>query len=380
MLLLLPQEQGDYLASTVLETRSHRTTCETHFSFARQANGRSTSCAFPYTDTSSQPKGTTKPTVYSYRRQWNTPVTWTFGLVFQQAIDRQDRTLQTEGRFSLLEPLEIQPSREHSHYRTRTRPMTTCLVGYTPLRLLHPAGHTTTRHFARHLAGDRLRIDSSHRTWTFKTTVIKTRSRTTLTTDYLARPTKWEPISYAYIKSYRISHLATNSSASTTFMYNPVLSVVRIDAKHSWQPYRCQYHGSIISALLLRIQLCIHCFCNIPQTTESLLLYSCCLYSTGISPLYFETIPPWPLPRPPRRPRLSSRLVRKVVPELVPERTSVRTTIRSLLLLLLLLLLSLLLQEDVPPERRTILSLSLLRPILLLWTTCCSQDARRPVP
>jgi len=32
-----------------------------------------------------------------------------FGLVFQQAIDRQDRTLQTEGRFSLLELLEIQP-------------------------------------------------------------------------------------------------------------------------------------------------------------------------------------------------------------------------------------------------------------------------------
>ena len=32
-----------------------------------------------------------------------------FGLVFQQAIDRQDRILQTEGRFSLLELLEIQP-------------------------------------------------------------------------------------------------------------------------------------------------------------------------------------------------------------------------------------------------------------------------------
>jgi len=32
-----------------------------------------------------------------------------FGLVFQQVIDRQDRKLQTEGRFSLLEPLEIHP-------------------------------------------------------------------------------------------------------------------------------------------------------------------------------------------------------------------------------------------------------------------------------
>ena len=37
------------------------------------------------------------------------PATWTFGLVFQQATDRQDRTQQTEGRFSLLEPLEIHP-------------------------------------------------------------------------------------------------------------------------------------------------------------------------------------------------------------------------------------------------------------------------------
>jgi len=43
-----------------------------------------------------------------------------FGLVFQQAIDRQDRTLQTEGRFSLLELQEIyHPSQEQlSHYTT----------------------------------------------------------------------------------------------------------------------------------------------------------------------------------------------------------------------------------------------------------------------
>ena len=61
-----------------LETRSHRTTCERPFvcSLAKP-NGRSTSCAFcfPYYYTyyhiyMSQPKGTTKPTVY-YRRQWN---------------------------------------------------------------------------------------------------------------------------------------------------------------------------------------------------------------------------------------------------------------------------------------------------------------------
>ena len=37
-----------------------------------------------------------------------------FDLVFQQVIDRQDRTLQTEGRFSLLEPLEIQQPQQES--------------------------------------------------------------------------------------------------------------------------------------------------------------------------------------------------------------------------------------------------------------------------
>ena len=35
--------------------------------------------------------GMTKPTVCFYRRQWN-PCHMDFGLVFQQAIDRQDRT------------------------------------------------------------------------------------------------------------------------------------------------------------------------------------------------------------------------------------------------------------------------------------------------
>jgi len=42
-----------------------------------------------------------------------TPATWTL-VLFQQAIDRQDRTLQTEGRFSLLEPLEIQQPQQES--------------------------------------------------------------------------------------------------------------------------------------------------------------------------------------------------------------------------------------------------------------------------
>ena len=61
-------------------------------------NGRSTSCAsFPYyytvyyINTTSQPKGTTS--LQSILIDDNgTPATWTLGLVFQQAIDRQDRT------------------------------------------------------------------------------------------------------------------------------------------------------------------------------------------------------------------------------------------------------------------------------------------------
>jgi len=109
--------------------------------------------------------------------------------------------------------------------------------------------------------------------------------------------------------------------------------------------------------------LCIHCFCNIPQTTESIFYFVAYIPQEYLPPLYSQTIPPWPLPRP----RLSSRLVRRVVPErrLVPERTS-----------LLLLLLSLLLQEDVPPGRRPLLFLSLLlqdvrlMSLLLLLPTC----------
>ena len=55
-----------------------------------------------------------------------------FGLVFQQAIDRQDRTLQTEGRFSLLELHGDITTAWYTGilHRTRTRCKTTCLVGH----------------------------------------------------------------------------------------------------------------------------------------------------------------------------------------------------------------------------------------------------------
>ena len=78
-----------------------------------------------------------KPTVSLRTDDNGTPATWTFGLVFQQAIDRQDRTLQSRRtpqlywnhwRYNSL-------NRNLSHSRTRTRLMTTCLVGTPPLRL-----------------------------------------------------------------------------------------------------------------------------------------------------------------------------------------------------------------------------------------------------
>ena len=91
----LLQERGD-LAST-LETRRYRTPRETRRSPTQTNNRRrSTTCAFPSststTSTSSQPKGMTT-IAYSLLLQttMEAPATWTL-VLFQQAIDRQDRT------------------------------------------------------------------------------------------------------------------------------------------------------------------------------------------------------------------------------------------------------------------------------------------------
>ena len=81
----------------------------------RSQTGRSTSCAsclsiFYYYYTYNRRNRKDRRQAYSllFTDDNGTPATWTL-VLFQQAIDRQDRTLQTEGRFSLLEPLEIQP-------------------------------------------------------------------------------------------------------------------------------------------------------------------------------------------------------------------------------------------------------------------------------
>jgi len=94
-----------------LETRSH-TTCERHSSFAcklEEAQVVPLLSILLQLHPSSQPEGTTTlpRSLQSATDNNGTPATWTL-VLFQQVIDRQDRT-QTEGRFSLLELLEIQP-------------------------------------------------------------------------------------------------------------------------------------------------------------------------------------------------------------------------------------------------------------------------------
>jgi len=296
---------------------------------------------------------TTKPTVY-YTDDNGSPCHMDNSISFQRVIDRQDRT-PVEGRFNYWNHRSTPWIQEYPHYyRTRTRRKpTTCLVGQPPLRL-HPAGHddetprktprrrqTSHPDFASHLDIQ----DYSHQDY----------QPSTLTTDYLARPTNGNSFT-------GVSHLATNIGLlPLPFLYNPVLSVVlRVDAKHLGNQTTpvCQYHGSIITCTSNSV--CVFIVFAIYPKLLNLLL--CCLYSTGISPLYFQTIPPWPVPR--LSSPLSSRLVRRVVPTLV----------RSLLLLSLSL-------QDIPPERSTVRSMSLLLLSLLrlLLRTTCSQDVRLPV-
>ena len=91
LLLLLLQEQGDIILASTLETR-YTTARNTLRSLA---HWRSTSCAFPYNYNynymSTRKERRVAYSLSSYRRQWN-PCHMDFDLVFQQVIDRQDRT------------------------------------------------------------------------------------------------------------------------------------------------------------------------------------------------------------------------------------------------------------------------------------------------
>jgi len=114
--------------------------------------------AFPYYYTTTHRRNRKDRQAYSLLLQTTMePLSHGLLVLFQQAIDRQDRT-PAEGRFSSWNHWRHSLHRTLSHYRTRTRPTTTCLVGTPPLRL-HTLQDTPTRHLARHLAGDRrLRI------------------------------------------------------------------------------------------------------------------------------------------------------------------------------------------------------------------------------
>jgi len=77
----------------------------------------------------------------------------------------------------------------------------------------------------------------------------------TLTTEWLLGKTnKWEPIYtyHAYIIFSGIPHLTTNLSTAI-HVQSSTFGGSNVDAKLLGN-HRCQYHGSIISALLLRIQ------------------------------------------------------------------------------------------------------------------------------
>jgi len=100
-----------------------------------------------------------KPTVSLCTDDNGTPATWTL-VLFQQAIDRQDRT-PAEGRFSYWNHWRYNSlHRNLSHNRTRTRRKTTCLVGTYSIEATDPAG-TTTRQAGRKLVTRRK--PTSHR-------------------------------------------------------------------------------------------------------------------------------------------------------------------------------------------------------------------------
>ena len=147
LLLLLLQEQGD-LASIIGIESHHRTTWERLFVRSptqTKPNGKAqvVPFAFPYTHTTSTRKDD-EPTV-CYRQQWN-PCHMDFGLVFQQAIDRQDRT-QVEGRFNYWNTpfTGTLPQPDKDSLQADDMPCRPHPIEATPA----PAGTTTSRQEAR---------------------------------------------------------------------------------------------------------------------------------------------------------------------------------------------------------------------------------------
>jgi len=71
-----------------------------------------------------------------------------FDLVFQQVIDRQDRNKLKDA--SATGTTGDTPLTGHSHYRTRTRLMTTCLVGLHPIEAITTPCRTHQRRDTSH--------------------------------------------------------------------------------------------------------------------------------------------------------------------------------------------------------------------------------------
>jgi len=94
--------------------RRRGTTCE-RLVCSQTGKAQVVPFAFPFTTyyyTDVNPRGTTS--LQSLQQDNNgTPATWTL-VLFQQAIDRQDRTTEPKDASALLEPLEIQQPQQES--------------------------------------------------------------------------------------------------------------------------------------------------------------------------------------------------------------------------------------------------------------------------
>jgi len=135
----------------VLETRSHRTTCERHF--AHSQTGKSTSCAsFPYTYYNVYPKGRQ---AYSLLQTPMEPLP--HGLWSCSSKPLTGRTGQVEGRFSYWNHHEPQPApQEYSPGRGDHRLVAIDMPRrtHTPLR-----PHHTLQERRDHLATHTSQID-----------------------------------------------------------------------------------------------------------------------------------------------------------------------------------------------------------------------------
>ena len=218
-------------------------------------NGRSTSCAsFPYyytvyyINTTSQPKGTTS--LQSILIDNNgSPCHMDNLISFQRVIDRQDRT-QVEGRFSYWNYTGDITTAWYTGilHRTRTRRKTTCLVGTTSIEATTPC-RTPSRKTPRR----RLRIDPSHRTWTFKTTpVIKT------TNHRHEPPTTWQdqpngnpfPIRSPATGLLLLLHSCTNKYLRWFLFDAKQPGNQTISMPVSWKYYRLYFEFSLYSLFL----------------------------------------------------------------------------------------------------------------------------------